>query len=430
MIASPKASSPLKLLSILLFFVVLPTAVFSMGSKLKFLSENVSIERDLPQDYLMGRALRAKINPYQPIANLSKIFFPEIEYCSQITVSPHTPFLTSIFKYLSYLDLKTLNVLWFILSIFCLFASIYTLTPNIRTSALYFLMFILSEPVKWDLFFGQLSTIILLLLSAGYVSFKAEKKLFSGIFFGVCFALKFSSGLILLYLLLKRELTLIIGSLIAITFCCIFTLLHFDIINLQAYFYHVLPQAFLTWITNVGSISFISAFYRVGYPPIYEFTHGTCVPSLIPILPTASYKLAVNIASFTLIALSLSRNLTKTFNLNTFANLLILSLLAIPISWQHYWILLIPKVIELDPLNLTYQRARKNYLQLLILIVLFYFNIFDTLYTFEGTIADSKFAVPTINIVFSSMITILIYYLSADWFNAGSKKTKTFNRRT
>ncbi|MEW6079112.1 MAG: glycosyltransferase family 87 protein [Thermodesulfobacteriota bacterium] len=166
--------------------------------------------KDFMQEWLMARAVTEGMNPYAPLAELAGYFFsPTPERTGLVLPSPHPPpaiLLALPFGLVAY---SKAVVLWFLMELACIFTSVYLVAqwwqdrrPGLRHIVFPSLMLLVLAPFWQGLLYGQLSSLLLMLL---LLTWRVKRQIPAGLFLGMALSVKFMGWPILLFFLIRKK---------------------------------------------------------------------------------------------------------------------------------------------------------------------------------------------------------------------------------
>ena len=167
--------------------------------------------KDFISPWLMARATLAGVDPYLPLNELAEIFLPHARYDHFTHPTPHTPIMGLLFLPFGLLPYEAAAAAWLLFELVLLGgALIFFLrwwgAP--RTGGRLLLLAVLAcgwRPLVEDLWFGQVTLLLLLLLTGAWHFLETKREARGGLFLGGLMAIKFIGWPILLYLLARRR---------------------------------------------------------------------------------------------------------------------------------------------------------------------------------------------------------------------------------
>jgi len=347
--SSDRAMFLLKFILISCFFVFLLFYLFFIFDYLfRSLSDIHIYNKDFLQSYLLAKAVVEGVNPYLPLNKLAESFIDSPFFESYFPhPSPHTPFSIIIVLPLAFFTYDQSVILWFIFEIFCITISVYLLLEWLieKKTKFYLIIigtsFVLTLPPFWEgLQWGVMSSLILLLFAGIWKAIRYERPVLTGIFLGFSLAIKFMGWPIILFLLIVKKWLAILISVLVFIFCnliAVFTMGLSSVIN----YYHVVGPMVESIYRSI-SINF--SVWSIGWR-IFE---GSLSPDFMPgfnILPLFEIQdLALYASILFLFLLILTGTiLAKRANDRdiSFGIFVCVSVLASPVTWLHYMMLLI-----------------------------------------------------------------------------------------
>lgn len=279
--------------------------------------------KDLIQPYFMGHALRAGAYLYSPLPDLAAQFDPSLNSWFQHP-SAYPPIVALIGLPLSYLPYFWATVAWLILEVACLAVAVALIAREFggrKASApvlITIMAFMAWRPVYFDLYLGQFMVPILLLLTLTWLALKREKDITAGLLLGIVLAIKLYAWPLALFLLLsgRWKAPVIAGVVFAIANLLMVGLVGTETVtsyyltvgNSVALKYLNDPFNFSAWAIGMRSFGFLGA--------------------VVMVLTVLSFSLTIALRS---------RDLTTGFMV-----MLSASTILQPISWNHYFVTLLP----------------------------------------------------------------------------------------
>lgn len=359
---------------LLLVAMMLLTASTSIAM-FRYLTPPLLYQKDFLQEYLFARAVLSHITPYQMISELAALFLSQRDMPFFPHPTPHPPAVIFIALPFGLLPYEQAQAAWFILEAFCLAVVLrllmQSLFPGLRIAqvALIYLMVIPLLHVWEELGLGQLMMLQLLLLTAAWRAFRADHERTGAVCLGLTLAFKLIAWPLIFLLITKRRWR-----------AAIMTLGTFAGINLAAaaiigpyeavYYYSVVSR----WVWSIyrgewGNFSWMSIGWR-----LFEGTgssHLTPIhaPPLIAapnlIYPTSLLAVAIWLA----VGLAWAAR-APSFDC-AFGLALCTSILASPLTWCHYLVLLaIPLSLMVHRIINSGFPARTVSLLLLLIVLL------------------------------------------------------------
>ena len=163
--------------------------------------------KDLQQQFLMGMALRDRLDIYTPITQLSARYFPAATN-NFPHPSPYPPLVALLSVPLTFVGMPVLVLLWLAASVLLLVAVGRRLGLSTRAS----LALAAWPPVWWVLYIGQLELAILLLAVLAWQDAKAGKEWRAGAWLGIAAAVKFYPVIFLAPYLYRRRWRVVVAT--------------------------------------------------------------------------------------------------------------------------------------------------------------------------------------------------------------------------
>lgn len=166
--------------------------------------------KDFMQEWLIAKAVINHMNPYLPLADLAKIFFrPQPSAIGLGLPSPHPPPVVFIALPFGLLEYQQAALVWMVCEIACIVASSYIVLvwwqgrrPSPVSLVLMVLLLMVFAPFWEDLLYGQLSSLLLLLLLCVW---RSSRQTLAGVFLGTALSLKLMGAPVLLFFLVRKK---------------------------------------------------------------------------------------------------------------------------------------------------------------------------------------------------------------------------------
>jgi hypothetical protein len=279
--------------------------------------------KDFIQLYLMGKAAAFGLPVYTPLAELARIFDPDLGAFHQHSSAypPTTLLFFRIFADLSYIRAL---LLWDIIELISFVIASLLILRELRSRttldrlALVIVASVLWPPFLYDLYHGQLMMTILLLVTGTWLSLKSGRDNVAGIFLGVLLALKLYAWPIWLFLMLKRKYRPVICAIVVFLLLNFITIIWLGLDSVLEYYLHVAPAISLIYRTHTLNFSL----FALGATLVGAW-FGAILVLLVLVL---SLGLAWRAPDFD----------------HAFMIMVAVAIIAGPVSWVHYLITLLP----------------------------------------------------------------------------------------
>jgi hypothetical protein len=337
--------------------------------------------RDFLQYYLISKAVISGINPYLPIDKLAQIFIGRFPYFPH--PAPCTPFIAILFIPFSQLNINQFGTMVFIFELILLLLIAYMLPilwngkTSWQISTVAFIVLMAWYPVANDLLYGQLSILLAALLLVALVKLKKERKIYAGVLIGFTLAIKLITWPMVIYFIIKKDWRTVISSLFTAIGLNLFAAI---IIGIDPFFYYYLnvsSQVFSIYKAVMHNVSLWTIGYR-----LFSGTGTNLLPNYISAPPLVyipqiaflfSGLLVITYLVWGLICASCSITVDSAFGI-----LVCLILCLSPVTWPHYYVMLIIPLVVL--FQLVWQRGFPAWRTLLMIIIcLFLFLINEQL---------------------------------------------------
>jgi hypothetical protein len=300
--------------------------------------------RDVMQYYLLAKATISGINPYLPLNDLAQTFIGSIPFSPH--PAPCTPFLTIMFIPLSMFSLGQLTMIWFFVELACLVAIasllpvLWKTKPDWKASIIILCLLLSWYPVVNDLSYGQLSIILTLFLLVGLITLRKNHGIIAGIMIGFTVAIKLITWPLIIYFALKKEWRPLISSCLTAAVLNTIALATIGYRPFLNYYFDVSRQVTVIYQSAMHNLSLWSIGYRLfagtGSDLFSSFVNAPPLVNLPKIAPFVSIVLII-----TFLVYSLAWALKSNDQHLTFALLVGAIILISPVSWAHYFVLLI-----------------------------------------------------------------------------------------
>ena len=166
--------------------------------------------KDFMQEWLMARAVMDGGNPYLPLARLAEMFFhPPPDLIGLGLPSPHPPPVVLLALPFSLINYPQAAMIWFLCELSCIGVSVYIVLhwwrggrPSLVHVIFVTLLVLAAAPFWEGLLYGQLSSLLLLLLLCAW---RSQRQVWAGCFLGASLSLKLMGAPIWLFLLIRKQ---------------------------------------------------------------------------------------------------------------------------------------------------------------------------------------------------------------------------------
>ncbi|MCG3161568.1 MAG: hypothetical protein JMDDDDMK_02757 [Acidobacteria bacterium] len=346
---------------LLLFAVLFGFSGFRLA--LRSLKPDNVLRKDFIQEYLMARAARSDVNPYQPLPELNNRFQTNAKWVFAHP-TPHTPWLAIFSLPLTFFSYLQAARIWLLVEVLCLVASVFLLLRWLNGSVNPLVMILsawtaLGWSHIWEgLILGQINTILLLLITGAWLNLRNGRQWQGGALLGAAISFKLIFWPLALFLVFRRRWLSVTAALAV-----------FAIINLTAaaiigwrvvidYYLHIGPSTAAFYRSCAQNLSLWSVGWRVfsgtGSPEITGITAPAMF--LSPRLAVISSLLLTGLALIVCLTVTKSGGSAKVgeghnFDLS-YGIMVCACLLVSPLTWPHYLI------IAALPLTLIVSRLR------------------------------------------------------------------------
>jgi hypothetical protein len=283
-----------------------------------FPSDAMIYDKDFGQEYLLARAIRAGVDPYQPIRDLAALFVQATSYLDKEHPTPHPPTVGLLALPLGYLSYPVAVRTWFVFEMVCLVAVVILLISGarlpfrVRIAPVLALALVAWAPITLELGLGQLMLPLLLGLAGAQLALLRGRSVLGGALLAITLLIKPIAWPWLIVLAWRRDFRALAATAGVALFGGIATVIAIGVDSTSNYFFHVLPLMSAGFFREPTNMSL-----------------WTVAPRLGLAMPNATLAVVVLLAA-TWIALR-RRRLGDALGLATVA-----SLLTSPIMWYFY----------------------------------------------------------------------------------------------
>lgn len=339
-------NAPLNTPAGLLLLVVIGIAVlyglYCAFTAIQWLSSPLVYNKDILQGYLMALAIPDGVNPFMPVLSLAERYLGDLPVSMFDHPTPHPPTLGLLLYPLGGLPYTVAATVWLALELLCMGAAVHLLVrtgstrSNVRVTLVVTIASIGWFPVMQDLQRGQLSILILLLLTAAWAAQRKGNSLVAGALIGLSLVVKPLVWPVLLLLALRWEWRSLLGAALAVVPFYGLAAAVMGISPLMYYFSFVLP----TVTAFYQNFAWNHSLWTIGYR-LFNYTDGITVAPLLK-SPGAAIATSVLIPALVLAATCLLTR--RKIGLDwAMGAMLCVSTVVNPIAWPHYLVLtLIP----------------------------------------------------------------------------------------
>ncbi|MFN0085440.1 MAG: glycosyltransferase family 87 protein [Blastocatellia bacterium] len=292
--------------------------------------------KDFISPYLMARAILSGVNPYLPLNDLAAIFIPQANCDHFAHPTPHPPLVGLLGIPLGLLSYERAAIVWFGLELAFVGISIALLARwwggrlGMGSFALLFLIAMGWVPLVEDLWLGQLTTLLFMLLLLSWQALREGREGLGGALLGAIFALKLTAWPLLLFFAIRLRWRAVFaaGGMILLIHGLAAAILGVD--SIRDYYLHVGPRVAAIYRGHDTNYSA----WTLGVRLFEGFGNNFRVSPLLasPLLA----KLATPLAPAALLLAGLwAAHRAKSFD-TAFGLLVGVGILVSPIAWTHY----------------------------------------------------------------------------------------------
>lgn len=361
--------------------------------------------KDFVQIIVTAQAALAGVDPYLPLPDLTRRFQPEVSLDRLPHPSPYPP--PSLLLGLPFAPLSYLQgiVAWLILGVLALIASLFILYRELgkkQMVGLALLLFAIWHPVFLDLGYAQVMLPVLLVSVLCWRSLRQGHDFAGGLFLGLLLAFKLFAWPVAVFLLLRRRWRAVLAAAGVVIAAHLVIALWVGFAPVAYYYLHVGSE--------------VARLYRYDFANFSPLTIGSRLfegigSDELRVLPLISAPaLAKPVSAIAMLAIVLWGLLlalrAKTFD-KGFAAALCLSIVASPIAWRHYLVILALPV-ALIAAQTEWTRRRLVALAALVLLALPMGHIYQLLSDVLRHFANGSGATPAIGAVLGLAPLVLV----------------------
>ena len=307
-------------------------------------------QRDVLQEYLMAKAMVMGVNPYLSLDKLAEMFIGKFYFLPHPT--PYPPFIAILSTPLLAFSINQVIIVWLIFELACLFGLACLLSilvdDRLKWVRVFITFFLLLAwyLVMVELYLGQLSILLIFLLTAALVVVRKKHTYLAGVIIGITIAIKIITWPLLIYFALKRDWRVVLaGSLTALGLNLV-ALAGMGTGPFTEYYLHVSRQ--LT--TYYQGIIYNMSLWSIGFR-FFGGSTSTPVENYFNAPALINTPWISGFISIGLVGAVLSVGLlwaVKCKDPNISFSILISMIIAIgPTSWHHYYVMIIPVLLVL-----------------------------------------------------------------------------------
>ena len=282
-------------------------------------------------------------DPQTDVNHLTKV-------ANVITRNPHPPTSVLLAVPFALLSYPNAVLVWNLISLGALAASLWIvrrqLSLRVSPAALCPLAMLLlfCGPLWMQVILGQFNLVLLLLLTATWALDRERRPIRAGILLGVATAIKLFPGFLILYFALQRQWKAVRSAAAAFTIVTVITSAVLGAGTFRTYFSEVLPgmRMFRSAWNNASLAGFWNKLFNpvTGEAPFFCVQPLFCSPYLAGIATVASGAGVAGVLAVLIRSARSREQCDDAFGLTLLAMLLIS-----PVTWEHYFLLLLVPVV-------------------------------------------------------------------------------------
>ncbi len=359
----------------LAFLFLIANSILQLNRIVDSFRERSLYSKDIIQDWLLAKAILHKTNPYLDIQELATRFIanvPQVQNGSH--PSPHPPTVGILMTPLAFLSYKTAMIAWFLIELAFVAGSVYLICLTLKIKRPIALS-IIAIPLSalWgasgeELVLGQLGITQLFFLSAAWYCISRQQAQLSGIFTGLAIILKPMLWPMLFFFVLKRLYK-------SLCYCALALLLSGGISaailgreSLVYYATNVLPS-----VDGIYACSILNLSLRSIAPKVFTGIHSP-IHNIVYAKPMIDIPVLGAPLGWLLPIISIVLIFFYVFRLDTqigFSLMIIACILASPVVWGHYLVLLAIPISLLIKATIERGSRKSSYLSAILGIFLF-----------------------------------------------------------
>lgn len=320
------------LLKYLLILLLIIAGINNLWLAVQSLFPPDVFRKDFLQEYLLAKAAVNGINPYLPLPELAQYFFGTIPESIWPHPTPHPPPVAILCAPLAILHYQHAASVWLLFEILCIMISVYLILQwwmdrhsSLLWTGIVTIILFAWAPVYQGIILGQLMSLLTLLMILTWRCLRSDFQFLGGLFLGTSLALKFIGWPVVLFLILGKKW---VAASAAVTVLIAWNAVAAMMIGLDSTFLYYREVGSIVeeiYRTNPSNFSIWSIGWRLGYKAGTLFTM-----SLFP------FFLLIIMVSLGIIMAKKTSNMDYSLSILT-----CLSILANPIAWNFYLVLLL-----------------------------------------------------------------------------------------
>lgn len=338
---------------VLRYILLVVLGIFSIGGVrftiFTLLGEN-AYNKDFMQEYLLVKAMAARVDPYSPFEILARQFLGSHPLMILPHPIPHPPPVAVFSLPLAALSYVQAAWAWYFIEIVCLVISAYLILGWLDVKHKTLLAFPLAlfafswSPVVEDLSWGQFGSIILVLLLGTWMALRKDRQILAGALLGCILALKLFAWPVGLFLILQKKWRAVLSAICVVVLANFLAAVGMGFDRVLNYYTKVTLTITSLYRAHEGNFSLWTLGWRLfdgtGAPGL----SGLSAPPLIH-SPLLARLFWIGIPLLVLLLGFYLASRIREFD-STFAILILLSILLAPIVWIHYFVIaLIPLLV-------------------------------------------------------------------------------------
>jgi alpha-1,2-mannosyltransferase len=313
------------------------------------LAPPTSYLKDFLQEYVMARAALAGTDPYLPADVLAKQFAGHLDWVVFPHPSPHPPPVALLFIPLSLLSYATAANAWLVLGLIFLILSVYLLARALAVRLpLWGAILVVVGSLSWtpiydDIIWGNMNSIMLLLLVGAWASSRSARSATGGLLLGSAILIKPIPWPLVLLFAARREWRSAISACCTVAAGYIFSGLVLGPQRVVEYVTNVIPSSTAVYHGFWQNVSLWSIGWRF-FQGTSRAVVGQVIQAQITAPPLVSWPGAAPVVAVAVPVAVLVLTVALTWRHRdfdtAFSLMLCTSILISPVSWEHYQVML------------------------------------------------------------------------------------------
>jgi hypothetical protein len=306
-------------------------------------------DRDTLTYFLMAKAILAGLNPYLPLNELAQRF---VGFASPMThPAPCTPITALLFIPIALFGYNNSVIIWTFIELLLIGVIAYLLIilwsgkPNVLGGIFLFFLLLAWYPVMVDVLSGQLSVLLTFLLLASLLALRKDRKILAGVLIGLSVAIKIITWPLIIFFALKKDWKTLLASVITVISLNLVPLAILGLKSMMEYYLQISMQVSAVYHGFLKNYSLWSIGYRLFEGSGSVGKDLISAPPLVNLPSIAPWVSAGLAAAFLIAGLIMA---IRVMDMEiAFSIIICVIVLVSPITWDHYYVMLIISVVVL-----------------------------------------------------------------------------------